>query len=220
MEQLPLQAQQISAVAEPRRFWDARFGEDGFVYGEAPNDFLREQVQALPAGDALCLAEGEGRNGVFLAECGHRVIVQDISPVGLAKAERLASQRGVSITTRCSDLNDDDLAVGGVDLVVAIWMHLPPSLRTRVHRRMVQVLRPGGTLILEAYTPRQLALGTGGPPLLELLIEPEELRQELVGLELLILEETRRSIAEGPYHHGDSAVVRVLARRPIVEADG
>ncbi len=215
MEKLSPRAQQISPIHEPRRFWDARFAGEDFVYGDDPNDFLREQVQGLPPGDALCLAEGEGRNCVFLAERGHRVIVQDISPVGLAKAERLASQRGVSITTRCTDLNDDDLAVGGVDLVVAIWMHLPPLMRARVHRRTVQVLRPGGHLILEAYTPRQLALGTGGPPLLELLIEPQELRQELAGLELLILEETRREIAEGPYHHGESAVVRVLARRPL-----
>ena len=202
-------------IDDARRFWDARFAEEGFVYGDAPNDFLREQARGLPPGDVLCLAEGEGRNGVFLAELGHRVTVQDISPVGLAKAERRARQRGVSIATRCSDLHHDTPAVESADLVVAIWMHLPPTLRAEVHHKAVQALRPGGHLILEAYTPRQLALGTGGPPVLELLIEPADLRQELQGLDLLILEETRRMITEGPYHHGESAVVRVLGRRPM-----
>jgi len=187
----------------------------GLPGGDAPNDFLREQSLGLPPGDALCLAEGEGRNGVFLAELGHRVTVQDISPVGLAKAEALARQRGVTITTRCTDLHHDTLAAGSTDLVVAIWMHLPPALRAEVHHKAVQALRPGGHLILEAYTPRQLALGTGGPPVLELLIEPDVLRQELEGLDFLILEETRRMIREGSHHHGESAVVRLLGRRSM-----
>ena len=96
-----------------------------------------------------------------------------------------------------------------VDLVVAIWMHLPPELRAQVHTRAIAALRPGGPLILEAYTPRQLAFGTGGPPMEALLIEPEQLR-----LELLVLEERERWISEGPYHHGQSAVVRALGQKP------
>jgi SAM-dependent methyltransferase len=201
-------------LEDPRRFWDARFGEEGFAYGTEANDFLREQVAALPPGDALCLAEGEGRNGVFLAERGHHVTIQDISAVGLAKAERLAHQRGVGVTTICGDLQEFQPEPGSTDLVVAIWMHLPPPLRAEVHRRAVAALRPGGHLILEAYTPRQLALGTGGPPRLELLIEPAELRRELASLELPILRETRRTIEEGPWHRGESAVVQVLGRKP------
>jgi S-(hydroxymethyl)glutathione dehydrogenase/alcohol dehydrogenase len=124
-------------LEDPRRFWDARFGEEGFAYGTEANDFLREQVAALPPGDALCLAEGEGRNGVFLAERGHHVTIQDISAVGLAKAERLAHQRGVGVTTICGDLQEFQPEPGSTDLVVAIWMHLPPPLRAEVHRRAV-----------------------------------------------------------------------------------
>ncbi len=205
-------------LGDPRHFWDARFTEEGFAYGEAPNDFLREQVQGLPVGEALCLAEGEGRNGVFLAEQGFAVAVQDISAVGLAKADKLAQRRHVSIQTVCGDLNDFIPAAESVDLVVAIWMHLPPPLRASVHQLAVKALRPGGHLILEAYTPRQLELGTGGPPVAELLIEPESLRQELAGLELLILQEKRRPIAEGTYHRGESAVVQLLGRKPAARS--
>jgi SAM-dependent methyltransferase len=202
-------------AADPRAFWDGRYGQAGFAYGQEPNDFLRQQAAALPCGEALCLAEGEGRNAVHLARLGHRVIAQDLSAVGLEKARQLAQQQGVPLTTVCGDLADFVPAPASVDLVVAIWMHLPPALRAAVHRRAVAALRPGGHLILEAYTPRQLELATGGPPQRELLIEPEVLRAELAGLELLQLQEQRRWVEEGPFHRGESAVVQVLGRKPL-----
>lgn len=204
-----------SPLSDPAGFWNLRYAEPGFAYGEQPNDFLRDQVAALPPGEAVCLAEGEGRNAVHLAQLGHRVLAQDLSTVGLAKAEVLAQSRGVTIQTFCGDLAAFHPAPQSVDLVVAIWMHLPPTLRAQVLARAVAALRPGGHLILEAYTPRQLQLGTGGPPRLELLCEPEDLRSELAGLELLVLQERRRWIAEGPYHHGDSAVLQGLGRKPL-----
>lgn len=199
---------------DPRQFWDHRYAAPGFAYGTAPNDLLRQQATHLPRGQALCLAEGEGRNGVHLAELGHTVELQDLSAVGLAKARQLAAERGVTVQTHCCDLRDFQPPPASVDLVVAIWMHLPPPLRTTVLTRAVDALRPGGHLILEAYTPRQLALGTGGPANRELLIEPDDLRAELQGLDLLICEERQRWIEEGPFHHGESAVVQVLGRRP------
>jgi SAM-dependent methyltransferase len=202
------------ATADPRRFWDARYGETGFAYGEQPNDVLRQQAAALPPGRALCLAEGEGRNAVHLAQLGHAVVAQDLSSVGLAKARDLAERRGVAIETLCCDLAAFEPEPGSFDLVVAIWMHLPPLLRAETHRRAVAALRPGGHLILEAYTPRQLRFGTGGPPTETLLIEPEELRRELAGLELLALEERERWIEEGLYHRGRSAVVQAVGRKP------
>jgi SAM-dependent methyltransferase len=200
--------------ADPVQFWDARYGDTDFAYGDQPNDFLREQAALLPPGDALCLAEGEGRNGVHLAELGHRVTVQDLSAVGLAKARRLAAERGVSIETCCGDLQEFRPRPESTDLVVAIWMHLPPPLRASVLAQAIAALRPGGHLILEAYSPRQLALGTGGPPSIELLVEPEQIRRELTGLELLVLVERQRQIHEGPYHHGTSAVVQAVGRKP------
>jgi SAM-dependent methyltransferase len=134
--------------------------------------------------------------------------------VGLNRAERLAQERGVAIHCLCCDLNDLQLEPESTDLVVAIWMHLPPDLRARVHADAVRALRPGGHLILEAYTPRQLTLGTGGPPTADLLIEPDQLRLELQGLDWLVLGEQERWIEEGPYHRGQSAVVQALGRKP------
>lgn len=201
------------SLADPRQFWDARYGEAGYAYGSESNDFLREQATRLPLGDALCLAEGEGRNGVYLAELGHRVTVQDLSPIGLEKAQQLARARGVAIDTLCGDLRDFRPAAESTDLVVAIWMHLPPALRADVLGRAMTALRPGGHLILEAYSPRQLALGTGGPPTADLLVEPAQLQAELAGLELLVLNERERLVHEGPYHQGTSAVVQAVGHK-------
>ena len=199
---------------DPRRFWDNRYAEPDWAYGREPNDFLQEQAQQLKAGEALCLAEGQGRNAVHLATLGHRVTAQDLSPVGLNRAERLAQEHGVAIHCLCCDLNDLQLEPESTDLVVAIWMHLPPDLRARVHANAVRALRPGGHLILEAYTPRQLTLGTGGPPTADLLIEPDQLRLELRGLDWLVLREQERWIEEGPYHRGQSAVVQAFGQKP------
>ena len=199
---------------DPRRFWDSRYAEADWAYGCEPNDFLREQAQQLQSGEALCLAEGQGRNAVYLASLGHRVTAQDLSPVGLERAEQLAQQRGVTIECLCCDLHDLQLEAESTDLVVAIWMHLPPDLRARVHAQALRALRPGGHLILEAYTPRQLPLGTGGPPTAELLIEPDQVRTEWKGLDWLVLREQERWIEEGPYHRGQSAVVQAVGRKP------
>ena len=202
-------------MQNPRQFWDERYAEAELAYGCQPNDFLAEQAQRLPVGDALCLAEGQGRNGIHLAALGHRVQVQDLSPVGLERAQGLAQQRGVTIETLCCDLDNFEPDAQSADLVVAIWMHLPPALRARVHQRAFMALRPGGHLILEAYTPGQLELGTGGPPQRDLLITAADLRRELAGLEWIELKERQRQIEEGPYHQGPSAVVQALGRKPL-----
>ena len=203
-----------SSPDHPGAFWDARFSEPGFAYGDQPNDLLREQAALLTPGRALCLAEGEGRNAVHLAQLGHAVLAQDLSSVGLAKARQLADRRGVAIETLCCDVAVWEPEPESFDLVVAIWMHLPPPLRAQTHCRAVAALRPGGQLILEAYTPRQLYFGTGGPPTATLLIEPEVLLRELAGLDLLLFEERQRWIEEGPYHQGESAVVQAVGRKP------
>ena len=200
--------------AHPGQFWDNRYREQDWAYGCEPNDFLRQQAPLLPQGDALCLAEGQGRNGIFLAELGHHVTLQDLSSVGLERAQTLAAAKNVQVHCLCCDLADFEPDPQSTDLIVAIWMHLPAELRAVVHRRAVRALRPGGHIILEAYTPRQLPHGSGGPPSAELLIEPDQLRQELQGLDWLVLQERERWIEEGRYHHGQSAVVQALGRKP------
>ena len=198
----------------PKGYWDQRFATKEFVYGEQANDFLRQHAAGLAAGQALCLAEGEGRNAVFLAELGHQVCAQDISPIGLGKAKALAQRKGVNITTLCCDLAALDLKPNSLDLIAAIWMHVGPELRATVFEQSVEALRPGGHLLIEAYRPQQLNFSSGGPARKELLIDAAQLQQELAALEPLILQEIERTISEGNAHQGRSAVVQFFGRRP------
>jgi SAM-dependent methyltransferase len=197
--------------------WNDRYAEPGFAYGTEPNDFLAAHAERyLPAqGEVLCLAEGEGRNAVFLARRGFRVTAVDSSAVGLQKANALASQFGVSIDTVVADLRDFDLGSARWDGIVSIWCHTDPALRASLHGAVAAALKPGGSFLLEAYTPRQLDYKTGGPSAAELMMTLDELREELVGLEWLIAEETSRDVREGKYHQGTSAVVQVVARRAV-----
>ncbi|MBW2522705.1 MAG: class I SAM-dependent methyltransferase, partial [Deltaproteobacteria bacterium] len=149
--------------------WDARYAEPGFAYGEGPNDFLMEAATRIPDGPVLCLAEGEGRNAVFLAGRGHEVLAVDYSKVGLDKAQRLAAQRGVSVSVEQADLADYAIEPGRWAGIVSIFCHVPPPIRERLHRAAVQGLRPGGVFLPEAYTPAKLRHGTGGPTALPLL---------------------------------------------------
>lgn len=198
--------------------WDQRYDRDDYVYGEAPNDFLRSVSERLPdGGSVLCLADGEGRNGVFLAERGHRVTSVDASAVGLRKARDLAERRTVAIDTVVADLAEYPIAATPWDAVVSIFCHLPPHLRNMVHRHVVAALQPGGWFVLEAYRPAQLVLGTGGPPRAELMMELKTVREELAGLDLVIAREVDREINEGTLHSGPSAVIQVLARKPVTD---
>lgn len=195
-----------------REFWDERYGESFESYGTEPNDFLRDVAARIPEGPVLCLAEGEGRNAVFLAERGHAVTAVDLSPVGLANAAALAEERGVTLATVQADLATYDPGERRWAAIVSVWAHVPPAVRAPLHARCVRALRPGGAFVLEAYTPRQLERpGVGGPPNAELLMTPEGLREELAGLRFEICGERDREVNEGRYHSGPSTTVQVLA---------
>lgn len=195
--------------------WDDRYSTETYVYGTEPNGFLVSAATWLPEGGrVLCVGEGEGRNAVWLAGRGHAVTAVDASSVGLEKARRLAAERGVTIATVHADLAHFDIGQGEWDGIVSIFCHLPPGLRADVHRRCVAGLRPGGVMLLEAYTPRQLPLGTGGPPTAELMMDEQTLCAELAGLELVELRECERPVHEGSLHDGPGAVVQLIGRRP------
>ncbi len=198
-----------------RHMWDQRYSEPGYAYGSEPNEYLAAQVAQLPKGRALCLAEGQGRNAVFLATQGFDVTAVDQSRVGLESAQAFATERGVRIVTEVADLNDYDLGQDTWSAIISIWAHVPPDVRGRLHSACVRALAPGGVLLLEAYTPAQVGRGTGGPPDPALCMTLEALRDELQGLEFLQAQETERDVAEGRYHQGRSAVVQVLARKPL-----
>lgn len=194
--------------------WDERYSEPGYAYGTEPNDFLVSVADRIPDGPVLSLAEGEGRNAVFLAGLGHEVTAVDASSVGLAKADRLAAERGVSITTVHADLADFEIKPGQWQAIVSIYCHIAPELRSDLHRRCVSGLASGGVFILEAFTPRQLAHGTGGPKDVDLLMEPDDLRRELEGLDVETFQEIERTVSAGKYHGGTAVVLQILAAKP------
>jgi SAM-dependent methyltransferase len=196
-------------------FWDDRYAADEFAYGTAPNDFLRANADHLPAGGRILLpADGEGRNSVWLGERGFQPTAVDFSAVGLEKARNLANERGAAIETVQADLTDWEWPREAYDGVVAIFCHLPPGQRQAVHRAMLAALRPGGRLLLEAYTPDQLAYATGGPPVAEMLYSRATLEADFADAARLSLEAKVRPVFEGRYHRGDGAVIQLVAERP------
>lgn len=194
--------------------WNERYSTAGYAYGTEPNDFLAAVATRIPPGRVLSLADGEGRNGVYLATLGYDVTSVDSSPVGLAKAQRLAAARGVHLTTVVADLAEYVLDPESWEGIVSIFCHLPEPLRRRVHEQVVRALVPGGLYVIESYSPKQLGRGTGGPTAAELLPTLDALRAELGGLDVLHAEEVERDIHEGIHHDGPSAVVQVIARKP------
>lgn len=191
--------------------WNERYSDPDYVYGTLPNEFLKGMVSRIPPGRVLCLAEGEGRNAVFLAERGFGVVGVDQSSVGLQKAQRLATSRGLKIQTVEADLADYEITPGAWSGIVSIFCHLPPDIRRRVHRKVIEGLQPGGVFVLEAYTPAQLKFKTGGPSSPELLMTLDQLKEELAGLRLEHAMELEREIVEGKFHTGRGAVVQVVA---------
>ena len=194
--------------------WDEKYAGTRYAYGTAPNDFLREQVGELAPGPVLVLADGEGRNGVFLAERGFAVTSVDRSPVGVAKAHALAAARGVTVNAIVADLAEWPFPVAAYNAVVSIFCHLPPTLRETVHRQAVAALRPGGRLLLEAYGKRQVTFGTGGPSDPALLLSTAELAKDFAGLRELHLAEREREVVEGHLHTGRAQVVQFLGEKP------
>lgn len=194
--------------------WDERYNMPEYAYGKEPNEFLTSQVEIIPRGRTLCLAEGEGRNAVFLAEHGHEVTAVDASAIGLTKAERLAQEHGVTITTLVKDLADFDIEVDSWDAIISIFAHVPPDIRKALHRKIVTGLKSGGMLVLEAYTPDQIGRGTGGPPVSEMTMSLDALEVEFEGLNFSHAVECERDVVEGRFHTGRGAVVQLVAVKP------
>lgn len=190
--------------------WDERYSEPGYSYGTAPNDFLASVVDRIPKGKILSLAEGEGRNVVYLASLGYEVTGVDGSKVGLRKAEELAAERGVAITTIHADLSDFEIDLEQWDGIIACYCHLPSAIRIPLHQAAVRGLKPGGVFLLEAFSKEQLSYGTGGPQSLDMLMSLDELKQELAGLEFVHAVQMERVVKEGSGHTGLASVIQLL----------
>lgn len=193
--------------------WNERYAVDEYIYGTEPNSFLREQAHLL-RGPVLSLAEGEGRNAVFLASLGLDVLGVDQSAVGLAKAQALARSRHVTIRTEVADLGVFLPAEGSYGSVVSISAHLPSAVRHRLYPIIERSLRPGGILILEAYSEAQLARDTGGPKDADMLMTTAKVRAEFPNLQPMLLQEVQREVREGTFHTGVASVVQFIATRP------
>lgn len=196
--------------------WNKRFEHADYLFGTLPNVYLQSHAGLYPAsGQALCVADGEGRNSVWLARQGLQVDAFDISEVGVAKARKLAHDSGVAVNYTVADCDAWHWPQDHYDLVAAIFIQFAdPAMRTRLFANMVRTLKPGGLLVLQGYTPRQLEYKTGGPPLVEHLYTEQLLRASFADLDLIELRIYEDDLAEGQHHLGRSALVGLVARKP------
>ncbi len=193
--------------------WDERYDSEQYAYGKEPNDFLAQQYQQLPKGNVISLAEGEGRNAVFLAKMGYSVTAVDGSKVGLEKAAKLAIEHNVNIELIHADLAEFDFGEAKWDAVVSIYCPLPSAVRSAVYKRAVKGLKPGGVFLLEAYTPEQINYNTGGGPSADTKTSKSDLEDDLTGLSFVNLEELKREVFEGSYHTGLASVLQAIAKK-------
>jgi 2-polyprenyl-3-methyl-5-hydroxy-6-metoxy-1,4-benzoquinol methylase len=198
-----------------KEFWDERYGEEGHAYGTAPNVYLTQHADLFkPGQSALVIGDGQGRNGVWLAQQGLQVTSVDMSQVGLHKAAALAKERGVPLETVHADLTAWAWPQARFDFVVIIYVHFPPPHRARLHRAALQALKPGGQIILEAFSVDQVSYSSGGPRDPKMLYTLPMLQDDFKAGEILELAELVVHLEEGKYHVGDGAVIRARIRRP------
>jgi SAM-dependent methyltransferase len=203
------------AFADAAQTWNRRFASDDYLFGTEPNAWLREHAGVWTPGQrVLCVADGEGRNSVWLAQQGLRVEAFDIAELGVAKARRLAAQQGVTVDFQVADCDGYAWPVAAFDGVAAIFVQFAdPPQRARLFSRIVQSLKPGGTLLLQGYTPKQLEYKTGGPPFASHLYTQPLMREAFAALQIVELREYEADIAEGSGHRGRSALIGMVARR-------
>jgi SAM-dependent methyltransferase len=197
-------------------FWNGRFAGESYIFGTRPAAFVADNAHYIPPQSRVLVpADGEGRNSVFLAEAGHRVVATDLAEAGIAKARKLADARGVSVEFRHLDLQGWSWPEAEFDAVVAIFIQFaPPAFRNEIFAGMRRAVRPGGVVLLHGYTPKQLEYRTGGPSAVDQLYTEELLRAAFGDWELRRLEAYERELDEGEGHQGLSAVIDLVARRP------
>lgn len=199
--------------ANPQRVWDERYREADPIYGTKPNAYLEAHVRHLKPGmRVLVPGDGYGRNGIWLAKQGFRVHTVDLSPVGVERARMAAQSAGVAMTIEQADLSTWKWPEREFDAAAAIFLHVPPDVRYRVHTSMLRALKPGGIAVLQAFAPEQLQFSSGGPKQGELLYSAELLREDFAGAEIVELVEKHVQLDEGHKHSGMGAVVQGVFR--------
>lgn len=199
-------------------FWSTRFREAGadYLFGIEPNRWLVRHADALVGcRSVLSVADGEGRNSVWLAQQGFEVTANEISPVALEKAKKLAAGRGVAVSFERADLTTSEWPPAAYDALVAVFIQfVGPQERRTIFAGMKRAVKPGGVMMLQGYTPKQLDYKTGGPPAAENLYTRELLEDLFADWEILRLDEYEDELSEGSAHRGRSALIGLVAKKP------
>lgn len=193
--------------------WDERYSQTDYFYGKNPNEFLTIAAALIPKGaKVLALADGEGRNGVYLAKQGLNITAVDFSVIGKEKAMALAKKENVELDYIIADLNEFKFPQK-IDAVVSIWCHLPESLRKKVHKQTEDNLVNGGLFILESYNPKQLEFKTGGPASVDLLYTVDQIKSDFQAMDWILTQNTLKDITEGTGHQGMSSTLQMIGRK-------
>jgi len=197
-----------------QEFWDKRYSEAGFAYGIKPNLYLVSKAKLLQSGmKVLAIGDGEGRNGIWLAEQGMEVTIIDQSEIGLNKARYLAAEKSVVIQTICEDLVSWEWPVNTYDAVISVFVHFGPTERPAVHKSIVNALKVGGWLVMQSFHKDQINHNSGGPNNVDMLYNTQMLARDFSGLRIDELEKTEVDLDEGVYHRGTAAVINLLAQK-------
>ena len=194
-------------------FWNKRYSQKDFVYGESPNIFFAETLKKLKSGKIILPCDGEGRNAVYAAREGWEVKAFDLSDAGKLKADHLALKYGVEIDFQIMDAELATFSDESTDVVAFIYAHLPPEVRKTLHQNSIKWLKPGGKVILEVFCPDQLNNSSGGPKDLNLLYTKEMLSDDFKDLKIELLEYKKIELNEGKFHKGIAAVIRMIASK-------
>ena len=193
--------------------WDKRFDEEQYIYGKEPNQFLKNMFDRLPQKNTLMIAEGEGRNGVFLAKNGHNVTTWDYAPSAIRKTQSLAEEMGVSVKAELQDLENVTWEENKWDTIVNVFGHFPTDLRMKTLNGIKKSIKLGGFFLTEVYSIHQLDYKTGGPRDIDLLYRSEELLQTFSDWKIYHFYYGEEERNEGQLHTGKCHVVQLLAQK-------
>lgn len=193
--------------------WNERYQQDNYQYGINPNDFMAEQIRQMPAGRILFPGAGEGRDAIFAAKLGWEVHAFDLSEQGQAKALKLASQEKTRIHFKVTDASLVKFPIASFEVIALTYFHLPMEIRLPFYANCVSWLKPGGKILIEGFSKKQLGLNSGGPKNIDWLFSAKELENEFPRLKIILNEEKQRILDEGPLHQGLAEVVQFIAQK-------
>ncbi len=194
-------------------FWNERYQESAFSYGRKPNVFFKEWLQKYEPSKILMPADGEGRNGVYAAEIGWDVTSFDLSTEGKIKAQQLAIEKNVPLEYKVGDFEQLNFENETYDAIGLIYAHFSAQKKTLLHKKLDAILKPGGIIVFEAFSEKQLGLKSGGPKDIAMLYSKAEIETDFNNYEILHLEEELIILDEGQYHQGKGYVIRFVGRK-------